>query len=234
MTAYHFLPFFWTVPRISVPFGSNRLGTSSRRQVRRSCDVRRSTGATKTTVRPTNPKIHPRPSGPDVAPLHRGSSGRARGGAEIPSRTALWQARVACHAPHSRNLVVGARKRPSSMSRKGPLTRYFRWWRGQDLNLRPSGYERSGASPNNVCRRWIDRSSCSLTPSSPFLVLPPIRDTVAGFDRQTRTGVLNVGGDPTLEPTEPAALVVVAHHDDVDVTLDQPQRRCGPDHPRRM
>lgn len=24
------------------------------------------------------------------------------------------------------------------------------------------------------------------------------------------------------------------HHDDVDVTLDQPQRRCGPDHPRRM
>lgn len=46
--------------------------------------------------------------------------------------------------------------------------------------------------------------------------------------------MLNVGGDPTLEPTEPAALVVVAHHDDVDVTLDQPQRRCGPDHPRRM
>ena len=27
------------------------------------------------------------------------------------------------------------------MSRKGPLARYFRWWRGQDLNLRPSGYE---------------------------------------------------------------------------------------------
>ncbi len=27
------------------------------------------------------------------------------------------------------------------MSRKGPLTRYFSWWRGQDLNLRPSGYE---------------------------------------------------------------------------------------------
>src|SRR5690606_2672480 len=26
---------------------------------------------------------------------------------------------------------------PSSVLRKGPLTCWFRWWRGQDLNLRP-------------------------------------------------------------------------------------------------
>ena len=33
------------------------------------------------------------------------------------------------------------------MSRKGPLTRYFSWWRGQDLNLRPSGYEPDSRAP---------------------------------------------------------------------------------------
>lgn len=61
--------------------------------------------------------------------------------AAIPSRTAPAPTGVARPAPHSRknsrNLVVGAWKRPSSMSRKGPLTRYLSWWRGQDLSWRP-------------------------------------------------------------------------------------------------
>ncbi len=141
------------------------MGTSSRRRGRGSHDVRRNAGAALSTVhvevarvdprlgshdpfhrhRPENPKIArtalPPPLG---SPRPRNLGGRPTR-AEIPSRTALCQARVACHAPHSRkngrNPVERAWKRPSSMSRKGPLTRYLSWWRGQDLNLRPSGYE---------------------------------------------------------------------------------------------
>ena len=121
------------------------MGTSSRRRGRGSRDVRRNAGAARTTVRPRNPKIHPRPSREPGESSDVAWSTTTPRRVEIPVRTAPCQARVACHAPHSRknsrNLVVGARKRPSSVVRKGPLTRYFRWWRGQDLNLRPSGYE---------------------------------------------------------------------------------------------
>ncbi len=121
------------------------MGTSSRRRGRGSRDVRRNAGAAWTTVRPRNPKIHPRPSREPGESSVVGWSTTTPRRVEIPVRTAPCQARVACHAPHSRKnsryLGVGAWKRPSSMSRKGPLTRYLSWWRGQDLNLRPSGYE---------------------------------------------------------------------------------------------
>ena len=50
--------------------------------------------------------------------------------------------------------MLYATTRPDSsealpQSAKGPLTWFFTWWRGQDLNLRPSGYERDGHRP-----RW--------------------------------------------------------------------------------
>jgi hypothetical protein len=63
----------------------------------------------------------------------------------IPSHAARTPTGVARPAPNSRRnsrtLVANAWKRPFPMIRKGPLTRYLSWWRGQDLNLRPSGYE---------------------------------------------------------------------------------------------
>ena len=144
-TAYHFLPFFWMVPRISVPFGSNRMGTSSSERGRRSRDVRRGSGAAPSTIRLENPKIDPYGCrGLDrVATL--GSSGPPSRGAEMPSRGAAYRCHVVDPRPHSRknsrNLAAWAWERPSSISRKGPLTRYFSWWRGADLNRRPSGYE---------------------------------------------------------------------------------------------
>src|SRR5690606_24217282 len=122
MTAYHFLPFFWTVPRISVPFRWNRMGTSGRRRGRGSRDVRRNAGAALATVHVevarVDPRLgshdpfqHPRPENPKIArtapppplgsPRPTVSNGWPTRG-EIPVRTALCQTRVACHAPHSR------------------------------------------------------------------------------------------------------------------------------------
>jgi len=39
-------------------------------------------------------------------------------------------------------MTTATREAPSDFSKKAS-TLVFRWWRGQDLNLRPSGYEPS-------------------------------------------------------------------------------------------
>ncbi len=133
------------VPRISVPFGSNRMGTSSSERGRRSRDVRRESGAALSTIRLHNPKIDPQGCRYCDQAADTGSSATPPRGVEIPSRVAAYRGRVADPRPHSRknsrNLVVWAWKRPSSKCRKGPRSKDFSWWRGQDLNLRPSGYE---------------------------------------------------------------------------------------------
>ncbi len=141
-----------------------------------------------TATRPEKPKIArtalPPPLG---SPRPRDLGGRPTR-AEIPSRTALYQARVACHAPHSRkngrNPVERAWKRPSSVVRKGPLTRYFRWWRGQDLNLRPSGYEPDELPDCSTPRRAGNPTVAPL--------LAPTRMSVAGRPGGTPLGLVSV------------------------------------------
>ncbi len=81
------------------------------------------------------------------------------------------------------------------MSRKGPQTRYLRWWRGQDLNLRPSGYEPTSLVPAGAVERpsaLCFRGFRPLAvPSHPGLfrrLLPDLAEDLAYTRRQIELG----------------------------------------------
>ena len=82
------------------------------------------------------------------------------------------------------------------MSRKGPLTRYLSWWRGQDLNLRPSGYE-PDELPNCSTPRRDRQHSRPVSRSASRYRTAPTQAAAINCRRPTsaveRDGVLPVG-----------------------------------------
>src|SRR5213595_3292169 len=106
--------------------------------------------------------------------------------------------------------------------RKGPLT-CIDWWRGQDLNLRPSGCE-----PDVVfCKRLVHRGSASLLEWSTHAIVHPALDSDANSacHRQSPLGGIDpqhlpslivhldpgvLPGSPTLTRPAPSRLIAVA------------------------
>jgi hypothetical protein len=131
--------------------------SGGRHRTRRSPDRRRSRSRRRRRGRPRRRAPPARPSRPSSSE-RTGSSVPASSRPKSDASAArpvgeATRAAIGFH-PEGQDLLYrcctargSRRQRPSPDSRKGPLSRFSTWWRGQDLNLRPSGI---------VTFRWTD------------------------------------------------------------------------------